>query len=102
MRPTDATVRSLVAAINGNKRQDFLALLTPDATMSDDGTDRDLHQWIDREIFDVNGRMEVLSESAGGRELIARFRNDTWGEMRTSWRFDIQGDKIQRLETGQA
>jgi len=102
MTPTDPTVRALVEAINADNRQDFAALLAPDATMSDDGTDRDLHQWVDREIFGVNGHMEVLSESGGGRALIARFRNDTWGEMRTRWSFTVQDGRIQRFETGQA
>lgn len=102
MTPTDPTVRALVEAVNAGSRQQFTALLAPDATMSDDGSDRDLEQWIDREIFDPNGRMEVLSESDGGRALIARFRNDTWGEMRTQWRFTIEDGRIRRFETGQA
>ncbi len=102
MTPSDLTVRSLVEAINADNRQDFLALLAPDATMSDDGTERDLHQWIDREIFGVNGHMEVLSQSDGGRAFVARFRNDTWGEMRTRWSFTVQDGRIQRFETGQA
>jgi hypothetical protein len=34
--------------------------------------------------------------------MIARFRNDTWGEMRTAWRFELDGDRISRIDTGQA
>jgi hypothetical protein len=34
--------------------------------------------------------------------LIAAYRNDTWGEMRTTWAFTITGGKISRFETGQA
>ncbi|MDH6116585.1 nuclear transport factor 2 family protein [Kitasatospora sp. GAS204B] len=99
---TDPTVRSLVTAINANDRVAFLALLTDDATMSDDGSDRDLHDWIDREIFATRGHMAVQSESDGGRALIADFRNETWGEMRTAWRFEVVGGKVSRFETGQA
>lgn len=48
---SDPTVRAAVAAINAGDRAAFVALLTEDATMSDDGSDRDLADWIDREIF---------------------------------------------------
>jgi hypothetical protein len=99
---TDPAVRALIDAINAGDRDAFFAVLTPDATMSDDGTERDLAQWVDREIFTVNGHFEVASASDGGRTLIANFRNDTWGEMRTSWRFTVSGDRVSRFETGQA
>ena len=99
---TDPAVRALIDAVNAGDRDAFFAALTPDATMSDDGTERDLAQWVDREIFPVNGHFEVESASDGGRSLIANYRNDTWGEMRTSWRFSVFGDRISRFETGQA
>uniref|UniRef100_A0AAU2JVG8 Nuclear transport factor 2 family protein n=1 Tax=Streptomyces sp. NBC_00049 TaxID=2903617 RepID=A0AAU2JVG8_9ACTN len=101
---SDPVVSALVAAVNAHDKDAFLALLTADATMSDDGSDRDLHDWIDREIFDSGGHMDVLSESDGGRSLIVGYRNDTWGEMRTAWRFVIApgGGRISRFETGQA
>jgi ketosteroid isomerase-like protein len=102
MTPTDPTVRALVEAINAGDRAAFLALLAPDATMSDDGNERDLQSWIDREIFTSDGRMRVESASEDGRDLVAAFRNDTWGEMRTAWHFVIQDGAVHRFETGQA
>lgn len=101
-RLSDPTVRSLVAAINASDRDGFMALLTPGATMSDDGSERDLEQWIDREIFSSHGHLDVQKESDGGRALVANYRNDTWGEMRTAWRFTVAGDKISHFATGQA
>lgn len=95
-------VSAMVAAINSGDLAAFQALLAPDATMADDGTDRDLTDWIDREIFSVNGRIRVESESDGGLSLQAQFRNDTWGEMRTAWRFTVADGKVTRFETGQA
>ncbi|WP_371495752.1 nuclear transport factor 2 family protein [Kitasatospora sp. NBC_00374] len=95
-------VRSLVAAINAGDREAFIAALTPDATMSDDGSDRDLADWIDREVFSSRGHMDVQTEKAGGLALVANFRNDAWGEMRTAWRFTVEGGKISRFDTGQA
>jgi len=100
---SDPVVRDFVTAVNAHDRDAFLALLAPDATMADDGADRDLDDWIDREIFSSHGHMEVDRESDGGHALIARYRNDTWGEMRTRWRFEVdESGKIRRFETGQA
>ncbi|MFE6827804.1 nuclear transport factor 2 family protein [Streptomyces sp. NPDC057690] len=102
-RLSDPAVRAFVAAVNAHDEEAFRSLLTPDATMADDGSDRDLVQWADREIFSSHGHMDVTKESAGGRALIADYRNDTWGEMRTRWSFVVEDDgRISRFETGQA
>ncbi|MFF3919381.1 nuclear transport factor 2 family protein [Streptomyces sp. NPDC001852] len=102
-RLSDPAVRAFVNAVNSHDREGFMALLEPGATMSDDGSDRDLAEWIDREIFSSNGHMDVESESDGGRAVLARYRNDTWGEMRTRWTFTVEDDgRISRFETGQA
>lgn len=99
---TDPAVRAFVAAVNAGDRDAFFATLTPGATMSDDGTERNLEQWVDREIFTSNGHMDVDSEGDGGRALIVDYTNSTWGTMRTAWRFTVDGDKVSRFETGQA
>ena len=99
---TEPAVQALIDAINAGDRTAFSALLTPGATMSDDGTDRGLAGWADREIFTVHGHLDVVSARDGGRSLIAAYRNDTWGEMRTRWAFTINGGKVARFETGQA
>ena len=69
-----------------------------------------LSAWIDRaaqeralrEIFSAHGHMNVEREEEDGLHLLARYRNDTWGEMPTFWRFQVTGDKISRIDTGQA
>ncbi|MFC8507381.1 nuclear transport factor 2 family protein [Streptomyces sp. NPDC057411] len=101
-RLSDPTVRAFVTALNANDRQAFAAVLAPGATMSDDGSDRNLEEWTEREVFSSNGRMEVEAESDGGRSLVATYSNDTWGAMRTAWRFVVEGGKVARFETGQA
>lgn len=102
-RLKDPTVRAFVSAVNAHDREAFQAVLAPDATMSDDGSDRDLDEWTEEEIFSSHGHMDVDNESRGGRALIARYRNDTWGEMRTRWSFTVDDDgRITRFETGQA
>ena len=99
---SDPAVRALIDAINAGDRDAFFAALTPDATMSDDGSERDLTAWVDKEIFSANGRMEVESATDDGRALIANYSNDTWGAMRTRWSFTVSGGKVSRFETGQA
>jgi hypothetical protein len=102
MTPANPVVNALLTAINAADRRAFLDLLTPDAVLSDDGRERALTDWIDKEIFSVHGHMTVDREEQDGLRLLAHFRNDTWGEMSTFWRFELSGDKISRIETGQA
>ncbi|MFF4097915.1 nuclear transport factor 2 family protein [Streptomyces sp. NPDC001903] len=99
---TDPTVRAFVTAVNAGDQSAFEAVLTPGATMSDDGSDRDVAQWAEKEIWSSNGHMDVVSESDGGLGLVVDYRNDTWGEMRTAWRFTTDGGHVSRFETGQA
>lgn len=95
-------MRAFVAALNANDQTAFREALASGATMSDDGSERDLGEWTEREIFSSRGHMEIESEKGGGLDLVARFRNDTWGEMKTRWRFTVEGGKVARFETGQA
>ncbi|HEY4020872.1 MAG TPA: nuclear transport factor 2 family protein [Pseudonocardiaceae bacterium] len=95
-------VTQFVDAINAGDKDGLSALLADGATMSDDGSDRDLDAWLDREMFSTNGRIEIESSSGEGLSLIAQVTNDTWGAMRTTWKFFVDGDKIIRFETGQA
>lgn len=101
-RLADPTVRAFVTAVNAHDKDAFQEVLAPGVTMSDDGSDRDVADWTDREIFSSNGHMDVENEADGGRVLIVSYRNDTWGEMRTKWRFTVDGGKVSRFETGQA
>ena len=98
----DPVVRKFVEAVNAGDRDAFFALLTDDATMSDDGSERNLQEWVDREIFSSDGRMEVESQSDDGRSLIVNYMNSTYGAMRTDWKFTVEGEKVARFETGQA
>ena len=100
--PSNPVVRRLVAAINDGDRDAFLATLTPDATLTDDGNPRSLRDWIDREIFSVHGHIHVEREEQDGLRLLARYRNDTWGEISIYWRLQVSGNKISRIDTGQA
>ncbi|MEU7377998.1 nuclear transport factor 2 family protein [Streptomyces albidoflavus] len=100
-RTLDPAVTVFVAAVNAGDRGAFFAVLTDDATMSDDGTDYGLAPWAEREIFSADGRMEIETVSADGRSLVATYTNSTWGSMRTRWTFTVTDDKISHFETGQ-
>jgi hypothetical protein len=80
MEPDNPVLRKFVAALNAGDREAFFAVLTPTATMSDDGSERDLAEWTEREIFASNGHMEVESESVDGLSLVANYLNSTWGQ----------------------
>ncbi len=98
----DPVVRAFVEAVNAGDRDAFFELLAPGATMSDDGSERNLGEWVDREIFSSDGRMEVDSQSEDGRSLVVSYTNSTYGTMLTNWTFIVEDGKISRFETGQA
>ncbi|MGY2060837.1 nuclear transport factor 2 family protein, partial [Nocardia gipuzkoensis] len=87
----DPVVSKFVDAVNAGDSSGFFDLLTDDVTMSDDGSDRDVRNWVDSEVFGSNARMDVQSSSDGGRALVADYSNDRWGSMRTAWRFTVAG-----------
>ncbi|WP_432250539.1 nuclear transport factor 2 family protein [Streptomyces sanyensis] len=101
-QPTHPAVAAFVDALNAGDRTAFRAALTDDATMADDGTERDLDAWTEKEVFSSDGRLDVESVSPDGLSLTARYTNSTWGSMRTSWRFAVSDGRISRFETGQA
>ncbi|UGY94587.1 nuclear transport factor 2 family protein [Streptomyces gobiensis] len=95
-------VRAFVDAVNARDRAAFKAVLTDGATMSDVGVEHDLTEWAEREIFTSRAQMEVTSETDGGLSLVARYRNDIWGEIDTAWTFTVVDGRISRFETGPA
>ncbi|WP_326955382.1 hypothetical protein [Amycolatopsis sp. NBC_01286] len=74
----DPAVRAFVDALNAGDRTAFQAALTPDATMSDDGTERDLGDWTEREIFSSDGHLTVEKAQDDGRSFVASYSNATW------------------------
>ena len=69
----DPVVRKLVEAVNAGDRDAFFALLTEDATMSDDGSDRDLDRvGRPRDLLRRRahgGRVAVRRRPLAGRQL---------------------------------
>lgn len=102
VQPNDPVVAAFVAAVNAGDKDHFFALLTLDATMSDDGKDRDLRDWAEREIFAADGHMDVEEATEDGHTLAVTYSNATYGRMNTRWTFTVDGTQISRFETGQA
>lgn len=98
----DPVVEVFVDALNAQDADQFYGVLTEDATMSDDGVERNLAQWTEAEIFSSNGHLDVESVDSDGLALTADYTNSRWGSMRTTWRFVVRDGLISRFETGQA
>lgn len=98
----DPTVEVFVDALNAQDTDRFYGALAEDATMSDDGVERDLAQWTDAEIFSSNGHLVVDAVEADGLAFTCDYTNSRWGSMRTTWRFVVRDGLISRFETGQA
>ena len=99
---TDPAVRAFVDAVNTHNRDALDAAMTADATMTDDGSPRLLSEWLTREVFDTNGRMDVATQSDDGRDLVVDYTNDQWGQMRTRWHFEVLDHRVAHFDTGQA
>jgi hypothetical protein len=98
----DPAVRAFIRALNSHDRTALRETMTSGATMTDDGEQRVLGQWLSREVFDSNGRMDVATQSDDGHDLVAYFTNDRWGTMRTRWHFETAEGKVSHFDTGQA
>jgi hypothetical protein len=99
---TDQAVRAFVTAVNAHDRSALKASMTSNATMTDDGTERPLSDWLTREVFDTNARMDVASQSEDGRDLVVDYTNGQWGQTRTRWHFKVQDHRVAHFDTGQA
>src|SRR5690349_9556074 len=90
----DPAVQAFVEAVNAGDPQAVGAALRDGATMTDDGRAHEMDAWLNSEVFTTNGRMQVESQSADGRDLVVDYRNDRWGAMRTKWHFEVRDGKI--------
>ncbi|GAA1985893.1 nuclear transport factor 2 family protein [Catenulispora subtropica] len=98
----DPAVRAFVEALNAHDKTALDAAMTANATMSDDGSPRVLGEWLQREVFDTEGRMDVTLQSPDGRDLIADYTNERWGAMTTRWHFEVLDGRVTHFDTGQA
>ena len=99
----NSVVRAALTALHNGNRSAWLALFAPNAVLTDDGNKRNYVEWSNSELFGKgNGRIiNIESEEANGLTINALFHSTVWGEFRTFWTFEIQGDKITRLDVGQ-
>lgn len=106
MMPTselvDPAVRAFVEALNANDAAAVRAAMSENPTMTDDGTARQLGEWLNREAFSTHGRMDVTQQSPDGRDLLVDYTNDQWGTMATRWHFEVADDRVSHFDTGQA
>ena len=96
-------VKAAVTALHAGDRSAWLGLFAPHAVLTDDGNKRNFIEWSDSELFGKgNGRIiNIESEEANGLSINTLFHSTVWGEFRTFWNFELEGDKISRLDVGQ-
>jgi hypothetical protein len=96
-------VKAAATALHAGNRSAWLALFAPKAVLTDDGNKRSYIEWSDTELFGKgNGRIiNIENESPNGLTINTLFHSNVWGEFRTYWTFEVQGDKITRLDVGQ-
>lgn len=96
-------VKAAMTAVNQNDRATWFALFNPAVKLTDDGNPCQYVKWADTEIFGKgNGRISTIdSEAADGLTVNAVFHSAVWGEFMTFWKFEIQDEKITRLDVGQ-
>ena len=99
----NSVVRAALTALHAGDRKAWLALFDTHAILTDDGDKRNYVEWSDTELFGKgNGRIiNIESEAADGLTINTLFHSTVWGEFKTFWTFEIQGDKITRLDVGQ-
>ena len=95
------------AALNAMKNGDaaaWHALFAENATLSDDGNERNPTDWAASELFGKGqGRITSVDKvEDNGSTLLAQFHSAQWGDFKTSWKFTVTDGKITRLEVGQA
>jgi hypothetical protein len=97
-------VDAFVTALNDGDRDALFETLIPGATMTDDGTERDLTEWVDKEVFRADGRIDVEETDPDGLSFTANYTHNILGVMRTRWSFTVTPDsrKITHFDTGQA
>ncbi|GGM32978.1 hypothetical protein GCM10012275_00430 [Longimycelium tulufanense] len=102
MRPeslSNPVVRRVIVAMRDGDRKSFLDAFALGAEMTDDGTSQQLQTWADREVFRSHGHLEVEREENDGLYLTGRYQSDQW-DMPTYWRFEVEEDKITRMDVG--
>ncbi|MCE7082390.1 nuclear transport factor 2 family protein [Streptomyces sp. ST2-7A] len=100
-RPSNPVVRAFFQAVNTGDRTALLALLTTDAVLVVDGGEREVEPWLDREVLDPGGHVEVVDEEVGGLVVSGRFRAGEGAEPVTGrWAFELREDRVSRVEIG--
>lgn len=96
-------IKTAINALYVGDRKTWLSLFAPKATLTDDGNKRNPIEWSDSELFGKgNGRLTAIDkEENNGLTVIALFHSNVWGEFKSYWTFELDGDKITRLQVGQ-
>ena len=104
MTTINPTVQAALEAMKNGDAAAWHALFATNATLSDDGNERNPKDWATSELFGKGqGRITAVDKvEDGGSTLLAQFHSAQWGDFKTSWKFTVKDGKITRLEVSQA
>ena len=96
-------VRSAIEAMNSRNKKQWYGLFSDKAKLTDDGNTQDFKEWSERELFgsSVAYLASIDKVENGGLTIYGRFHSDQWGDFKTFMRFNVENDKISKLEVGQ-
>ena len=97
---TNPTVKSALAAWQGNDLAAWLSHFTPDAQLYDDGRPRDFKRFsneIGTEWFTSIDKVEN-----DGLDIYGKFHTEKWGDFKVYFKFHLNDEgKFNRLDIGQ-
>lgn len=101
---TNPLVKAAIEAMNARDRERWFGLFADDVTFTDDGSEMAFVEWSDHDLFSESKAylMSIDRVEDDGLTVYGMFHSDQWGEFDTFLKFEIQGDKITRLDVGQA
>lgn len=98
---TEPTVKAAFDAWQDGNASAFLALFAKDATLTDDGSPRDLQRFV-REACGKERFTSIGKVANGGKDIHGHFHTESWGDFNTYFKFHLgAGGKITRLDIGQ-
>lgn len=89
--------------MDAGDRTAWLALFTPNAILTDDGSEEDFIRWSDSKIFSKE-EVRLISidrEENNGLTLYGTLHSAKWGTFKTFFKFHRDGDKFSGLDVGQ-
>lgn len=99
---TNETVKKAFNAWQSGDGKTFLSFFTVDARLYDDGSPRNLQNFV-KEACGYEKFTTIEKVSNDGKHIIGNFHTESWGDFKTYFKFKVdEKGKFDRLDIGQA